>query len=161
MKWFSFVPGRSSIIVAPSLWTTTMTVIVIAHEIFKTHCPLPHHLWVGPNDGNTFGNAPWNDSRRKISYKDSFNSVVSNVWKMPISWELPSYTRRYINWSIYPYRFTIPCLTSLSTHVGNSRVKHVPLILMGKTRWLEQIPAKCLQCYQALRYYISLKFQLF
>ncbi len=58
-----------------------MTVIVVGHKIFKTHGSLPHHLWVGPNDGNTFGNAPWNDSHRKISYKDSFNSVSSNVWK--------------------------------------------------------------------------------
>ncbi len=39
MKLFSFVPGRLSIVVAPSLWTTIMTVIVMVHEIFKTHCP--------------------------------------------------------------------------------------------------------------------------
>ncbi len=43
MKLFSFVPGPSSIIVARSLWTTTMTVIIIPHEIFKTHCPLSHY----------------------------------------------------------------------------------------------------------------------
>ncbi len=69
MKLFSFVPGWSSIVVAPSLWTSTMTVIVVAHVIFKTHCHLPHHLWVWPNEGNTFGNVPWNDSQRKILYK--------------------------------------------------------------------------------------------
>ncbi len=61
---------------------------------FETHHPVPHHLWVGPNDGNTFGIAPWNDSHRKISHKDSFNSVFSNVWKVPLSWELPRY-----NWA--------------------------------------------------------------
>ncbi len=47
-----------------------------------------------PNDGNTFRNAPWNNLEqlhRKISYKDSFNYVGSDVWKMPISWELPEY----------------------------------------------------------------------
>ncbi len=37
MKLFSFVPGRLSIIVASSLWTTIMTVIVLVQEIFKTH----------------------------------------------------------------------------------------------------------------------------
>ncbi len=58
------------------------------HKVFKMQCPLPHHLWVGPNDRNTFGNTPWNALRRKISYKNSFNSVVSNVWKMPISWDV-------------------------------------------------------------------------
>ncbi len=76
MKLFSFVPGWSSIVVTPSLWTTTMTVIIAVYEIFKTLCSVPHHLWVGPNDGNTFGNASWNDVHRKISYKDSFNFVV-------------------------------------------------------------------------------------
>ncbi len=90
-KLFSFVPGWLSIVVAPSLWNPTMTVIIVAHEIFKKHCPLPHRLWVGPNDGNTFENALWNDSHRKISYEDSFNSVVSNVWKMQFLWELPVY----------------------------------------------------------------------
>ncbi len=86
---FFFVPGQLSIVVAPFLWTTTMTVIVVAHEIFKMHCSHQHHLWVRPNDGNTFVNASWNDSHRKISCKDSFNSVLFDVWKMPILWELP------------------------------------------------------------------------
>ncbi len=95
MKLFSFVPGRSSIVVAPFLWTSTMTVLVVVHEIFKIHCPLLHHLWVGTNDGNTFGNAPWYEVRRKILYKDSFNSVISNDWKRPISWELPTCGKVY------------------------------------------------------------------
>ncbi len=47
MKLFSFVPRWLSIFVDPSLWTMTMTVVVVAHGIFKMHCPLPHHLWVG------------------------------------------------------------------------------------------------------------------
>ncbi len=55
----------------------------------KRTAPLLPHPWVGPNDRNTFGNAPWNDSHRKISHKDNFYSIVSYVWKIPISWELP------------------------------------------------------------------------
>ncbi len=89
MKLFCIVPSWLSVVVDPSLRTARMTVSVVVHEIFKTHGPLLHYLWVGPNDRNTFGNTPWNNSHRKISYKDSFNSVIFNVWKMPISRELP------------------------------------------------------------------------
>ncbi len=34
------------IVIAPSLWTTTMTVIIVVHEIFKMHCPfhITHEL---------------------------------------------------------------------------------------------------------------------
>ncbi len=65
---------------------------------FSKHSLLPHHLLVGPIDGNTFGNAPWNDSHRKISDKDSSNSDVFNVWKMQILWELPGdeHTNNYL-----------------------------------------------------------------
>ncbi len=60
---------------ALSLWTTTLIFIVVAHEIFKNIAP-SHTTYELGHDGNAFGNAPWNDSHRKISNKDSFNSVI-------------------------------------------------------------------------------------